>query len=92
MDGYVADFVLKTPTVLGHETSGTIVQVGSEVTTLKPGDRVTVEPAVSCLKCNFCRSGRYNLCALSTVQAKGLPPKDGCLRRYYTHPEGFLFK
>ncbi len=66
--------------------------VGDKVTNLKPGDRVAVEPAIPCLKCEFCRGGRYNLCPISNQQSHGLPPADGSLRRYYTHPADFCYK
>ena len=51
------------PIVLGHEFSGEIVEVGSGVTRVKPGDRVVVEPILSCHQCEACRAGKYNLCA-----------------------------
>ncbi|CAG2114863.1 unnamed protein product, partial [Medioppia subpectinata] len=90
--GFVADFVVKKPFVLGHEPSAVVIGVGSEVTNLKVGDRVAVEPALPCLKCQFCRSGRYNLCPASNLHSHGLPPADGCLRRYYTHRSDFCYK
>ena len=49
--------------VPGHELSGEIVKLGSEVTDLKEGDRVAVEPQVGCGRCHWCRVGWYNLCA-----------------------------
>lgn len=91
-DGYISDFVVKEPLVIGHETSAKVIAVGDKVTNLKPGDRVAVEPAIPCLRCDFCRSGRYNLCPISNRQARGLPPMDGCLRRYYCHPSDFCYK
>lgn len=45
------DFILNSPIVLGHESSGTVTEVGSAVKTLKPGDRVAVEPGVPCRQC-----------------------------------------
>jgi (R,R)-butanediol dehydrogenase/meso-butanediol dehydrogenase/diacetyl reductase len=53
----------KLPVVLGHEFSGTVVEVGEDVSTLVVGDRVTVEPIYSCGECLACRAGRYNVCA-----------------------------
>lgn len=50
--GRIGDFVVKSPMVLGHESSGLIVQVGSAVKNLKAGDRVTMEPGVPCRMCS----------------------------------------
>ena len=50
------------PVTQGHEVSGQIVQVGSAVTDLAVGQKVTVEPQVFCGKCYPCRHGKYNLC------------------------------
>ena len=88
----MADFIVKEPLVIGHETSATVVAVGEEVTNLKVGDRIAVEGAIPCLKCEYCRDGKYNLCPISNTRARGLPPKQGCLRRYYSHPSMFLHK
>ena len=49
-------------TILGHEAVGTVVEIGSAVTTLEPGDRVLVSCITSCGRCRFCREGRYGLC------------------------------
>ncbi|XHG01697.1 hypothetical protein AWENTII_005066 [Aspergillus wentii] len=46
--GRIGDFVLESPIVLGHESSGTVVEVGSAVKNLTVGDRVAVEPGVPC--------------------------------------------
>ena len=50
------------PVVQGHEVSGEIVSVGSLVSNLKIGDRVTIQPQVVCGKCYSCINGRYNIC------------------------------
>jgi alcohol dehydrogenase len=49
-------------TILGHEAVGTIVEVGSAVTTVTPGDRVLVSCITSCGRCRFCKEGHYGLC------------------------------
>jgi 2-desacetyl-2-hydroxyethyl bacteriochlorophyllide A dehydrogenase len=56
------DIAVATPLVLGHEYSGTVVDVGSEVTELHIGDRVVVDPNVVDDNCSFCRRGLSNLC------------------------------
>lgn len=50
------------PVVMGHEFSGTVVEVGRGVRELAEGDRVTIEPIYRCGECAPCRSGRYNTC------------------------------
>jgi alcohol dehydrogenase len=53
---------VKPGTVLGHEAVGTVVAVGSAVTTLAEGDRVLVSCITACGRCRFCREGHYGLC------------------------------
>ena len=54
---------IKTPVVLGHEFSGTVVEVGEEVKEIKIGDRVTSETTFeTCGTCDYCKSKDYNLC------------------------------
>jgi L-iditol 2-dehydrogenase len=53
---------MKFPVVQGHEGAGVITRVGSNVTGLKVGDRVTIQPQVFCGECAPCRSGHYNVC------------------------------
>lgn len=60
-DGY--DFMReRLPVVLGHEFSGVIKQVGSEVSTLQVGMPVAVMPGISCMKCSMCLNGELSLC------------------------------
>lgn len=61
--GRMGPFVLKTPFALGHEMSGDVIEAGSGVTGLTPGDRVVIDPALTCGHCAGCRAGRANLCA-----------------------------
>ena len=50
------------PIIPGHETSGVVAAVGEEVTEFVPGDRVSVDPTLTCGECSFCTSGHANLC------------------------------
>lgn len=50
------------PITLGHELSGTVVEVGSNKTDLQVGSRVTVAPLIPCYQCFYCTSGLYSLC------------------------------
>src|ERR1700757_46421 len=49
-------------TVLGHEAVGTVQEVGSNVTTVSPGDRVLLSCISACGRCAFCKEGHYGLC------------------------------
>ncbi|KAH6663701.1 putative sorbitol/xylitol dehydrogenase, partial [Halenospora varia] len=87
--GQIGQFVVRQPLVLGHESAGEVVDIGSGVTTVQRGDRVALEPGVPCQTCDYCRGGRYNLCAF--MQFAATPPYDGTLSTYYTLPEDFCF-
>src|SRR5271166_6111869 len=50
------------PIVMGHEAAGIVAAVGSEVTAVAIGDRVTFDSTVYCAKCEFCLRGEVNLC------------------------------
>lgn len=78
------------PFILGHECSGVIVETGEGVETLAAGDRVTIEPQQTCGVCEFCKSGRYNLC--EQVAFPSVPPYNGVLRRYFTFPAHLCFQ
>ncbi|KAI9512231.1 xylitol dehydrogenase [Russula earlei] len=87
--GRIGDFIVESPMVLGHESSGVVSKVGSRVRSIRPGDRVAMEPGVFCRKCEFCRTGRYQLCHDMAFAAT--PPYDGTLTRYYRLPEDLLY-
>lgn len=85
--GRIGDFVVESPLVLGHEPSGTVVAVGSDVTRHRPGQRVSLEPGVPDFTCAQCRAGRYNLCP--GMRFFGTPPIDGAFSEYVTLHEEF---
>jgi len=62
-EGGIGDMPCQYPMVLGHEPSGTVAAIGDGVAGWSPGDRVALEPALYCYHCEFCRSGRHNVCA-----------------------------
>ena len=88
--GRIGDFIVKGPLVLGHESAGTVLEVGKNVTHLKPGDRVALEPGKTCGHCEHCRSGRYNLC--KDVVFFATPPVDGVFQEYVAHEAALCFK
>lgn len=67
-DLYAAEGKIKVcdPLVLGHEFSGVIEEIGSEVDALRSGQRVTVNPILPCLKCKYCQAGQASLCQNTT--------------------------
>lgn len=89
-DGRVGDCILHDKFVLGHEVSGTVTELGEGVTGLTAGDRVALEPGYSCGKCEFCKTGRYNLCP--DVQFFAAPPVRGALQEYVVHPADMCFR
>lgn len=88
--GRIGDFVVEPPFVLGHEPGGVVVEVGKDVTHLKVGDRVALEPGKTCGKCKFCREGKYNLCP--DVVFFATPPVDGVFQEYVAHEADLCFK
>ncbi|WP_339182296.1 2,3-butanediol dehydrogenase [Oceanobacillus sp. FSL W7-1293] len=67
----------QAPLTLGHEFSGTVTEVGSSVTSFKPGDRVCIEPNLRCGECKECREGNYHLCRNSNAAFIGLADDGG---------------
>ena len=76
--------------MLGHEPGGTVVEVGKNVKNLKVGDRVALEPGKTCGHCEFCKTGRYNLCP--DVVFFATPPVDGVFQEYVAHEAALCFK
>ncbi|KAH7886898.1 chaperonin 10-like protein [Phlebopus sp. FC_14] len=92
LDGRNGDFALQAPLVLGHEAAGLVVAVGPGVTNIVPGQRVAIEAGVMCRQCEYCDSGRYNLCKgmRFASSAKTFPHLDGTLQDRMNHPAHVL--
>jgi len=88
--GAIGPFVVKEPMVLGHEAAGSVVEVGSQVRHLKPGDRVCMEPGIPDPNSRATRLGIYNLDP--AVRFWATPPVHGCLTHYVVHPAAYTFK
>jgi L-iditol 2-dehydrogenase len=82
------------PLVMGHEASGIVAALGSEVIGFSVGDRVTFDSTVSCGVCAFCRKGEINLC--DDRQVLGVSCGDysraGAFAEYVTVPARIVYK
>jgi L-iditol 2-dehydrogenase len=87
--GKIGPYVVTKPIILGHEAAGEVVAVGSDVRNVAPGQRVTIEPGVTCGRCEYCKSGRYNLCP--DVRFLATPPYDGAFCEYIAIRADFLY-
>jgi L-iditol 2-dehydrogenase len=79
--GRIGSQVIEYPFIVGHEAGGIVEQVGKRVTRVRPGQRIAIDPAVSCGQCDQCKAGRENTCR--TLRFMGAPKQmDGALREY----------
>jgi threonine 3-dehydrogenase len=83
-----AQRTIPVPMAIGHEFTGEVVEVGSEVRGLKPGDRVSGEGHITCGFCRNCRAGRRHLCR--NTQGVGVN-RPGCFAEYVVIPAGNAF-
>lgn len=88
--GRIGPYVVETPMILGHEASGTVIEVGSDVTHLAVGDRVCMEPGIPNPNSRASKLGIYNVDP--EVSFWATPPVDGCLMNEVVHPAAFTFK
>jgi len=83
--GRIGSQVVRYPYAVGHECAAIVAEVGSAVKTLRIGQSVVVEPAVSCHTCDQCRAGRPHTCR--KLKFLGCPGQlDGCLSEYIVMP------
>ena len=89
--GRIGSQVVQYPFTVGHEGAGIVEQVGSAVTTLKPSDKVAIDPAMPCYECDQCKEGRFHTCR--KLKFLGCPGQaEGCLSEYMVMPEKSCFK
>ncbi len=89
-EGKIGSQVVEFPFTVGHEFSGIVVDAGSEVTRVKPGDLVAVDPSVHCGTCDQCLAGRPHTCRNNRFL--GCPGQlEGCLAEYIVMPEFTCF-
>ena len=84
-----ASKTIKTPITPGHEFSGLVVEIGSEVTSVKVGDHVSGEGHIVCNLCRNCRAGRRHLC-MNTISV-GVN-RDGAFAEFICIPESNVWK
>jgi D-xylulose reductase len=90
LHGRIGDFVVEKPMVLGHEASGVVLEVGSNVRHMSVGDRVCMEPGIPSPGSPATFAGFYNLDP--AVRFWATPPIHGCMRETVVHPGNFTFK
>jgi len=90
LHGAIGPFVVREPMVLGHEGAGVVVAAGRAVSSLKPGDRVCMEPGIPQWNSRAARLGMYNLDP--AVRFWATPPVHGCLTPEVVHPADLTFR
>jgi len=89
--GKIGSQVVQFPFPVGHEGAGVVVEAGTAVTRVKPGDRIAIEPAMPCGVCDQCLTGRPHTCR--KLRFLGCPNQaDGCLTEFLVMPENSCFK
>lgn len=88
--GRIGDQIVEFPFALGHECAATVEAIGPDVTRVKPGDRIAVDPAMPCFACDQCLGGREHTCR--KLRFLGCPGQtEGCLGEYLVMPETSCF-
>jgi D-xylulose reductase len=88
--GHIGPFVVREPMVLGHEASGVVSDVGSNVRNLVVGDRVCMEPGIPDPNSRAAKLGLYNVDP--AVRFWATPPVHGCLTEFVVHPAAYTYK
>lgn len=84
-------YAARIPVILGHESAGEVVEVGTDVRDLDVGDRVVIDPTYYCGSCRMCRTGRRNHCARKSSTEAGVSC-DGTFASYYRTESRFLYR
>lgn len=89
--GRIGSQVVSYPFIVGHECSGIVAEIGPGVRKLHRGDRIAVDPAMSCHQCDQCRAGRHHTCR--KLKFLGCPGQAaGCLSEFIVMPEQCCFR
>jgi len=88
--GRIGSQIIQFPFIIGHEAAGIVENIGSNVTRVRPGQRIAIDPAESCGNCDQCLSGRENTCR--RLQFLGCPGQlEGSLCEYVVLPENCCY-
>ena len=88
--GRIGSQIVEYPFIVGHEAAGIAEKTGRKVTRVKAGQRIAIDPAVSCGRCDQCKAGRENTCR--ELLFLGCPKQlGGCLCEYIVLPEKNCF-
>jgi L-iditol 2-dehydrogenase len=88
--GQIGSQKVQYPFTVGHEGAGVVVEVGKSVKSVKPGDKIAIDPAMPCYECDQCLSGRHHTCR--KLRFLGCPGQaEGCLLEYIVMPEKSCF-
>ena len=88
--GKIGSQVVEYPFPVGHEGAGEVIKTGNAVKRVKVGDRIAIEPAMPCWKCDQCLAGRPHTCR--ELKFLGCPGQAaGCLSEYLVMPETSCF-
>lgn len=88
--GRIGSQIIQYPFIIGHEAAGIVERTGEKVTRVKPGQKIAIDPAVSCGSCDQCKAGRENTCR--NLLFMGCPQQlQGALCEYVLLPEKNCF-
>jgi L-iditol 2-dehydrogenase len=88
--GKIGSQKVEYPFCVGHEGAGVVVEAGKSVKSVKPGDKIAIDPAMPCYECDQCLSGRHHTCR--KLRFLGCPGQaEGCLMEYIVMPEKSCF-
>ena len=93
--GYLNGIMVPLGTIMGHECSGVVAEVGQGVAGVGVGDRVALKPIVGCGECHWCHRGQYSLCPTALGRAIGITPDhDGAFAEYVKvkYPEQMIYQ
>lgn len=91
VEGGIGARKLVYPFIPGHEASGEVVAVADDVSSVAPGDRVMIEPAMHCGTCDQCQAGRFNTCRhIQFLSSAG--ELQGCMCEYVVVPAPNCFR